>query len=138
MSDQYFKELLQNRGLKSTSHRLNLLTSIDAYKSAMPYSAIQKAMKSMDRVTLYRTLESLKEKGIIHKAFQENNESYYAICGKACDVHHHDHNHVHFKCIKCASVTCEKPTKEIEVLIPNKEISKVSVYVEGVCNLCKE
>jgi len=138
MSDQYFKELLQNRGLKSTSHRLNLLTSIDAYKSAMPYSAIQKAMKSMDRVTLYRTLESLKEKGIIHKAFQENNESYYAICGKACDVHHHDHNHVHFKCIKCASVTCEIPTKEIEVLIPNKEISKISVYVEGVCNLCKE
>ncbi len=136
MTDQYFKKLLHSRALKATSHRLNLLTNIDAYKSAMPYSAIQKAMKSMDRVTLYRTLESLKEKGIIHKAFQENNESYYAICGKKCDVHHHAHDHVHFKCVKCEAVTCEIPTQQIEILIPNMDIKKVTVYVEGVCNLC--
>lgn len=137
MNDEYYKELLRGRSLKATSHRLNLLTQIDAYKSAMPYSAIQKSMESMDRVTLYRTLESLKEKGIIHKAFQENNESYYAICGKSCDVHHHDHDHVHFKCVKCKSVTCEMPTKQVKISIPNMEIHKVTISVEGICNLCK-
>jgi Fe2+/Zn2+ uptake regulation proteins len=137
MSDQYFKELLRSRSLKATSHRLSLLIKLQEYSSAMPYSAIQKAMKSMDRVTLYRTLESLKEKGIIHKAFQGNNESYYAICGKKCSNSQHDHDHVHFKCVKCESVTCEVPSKKVEISIPNIDIHKVSVHLEGVCNLCK-
>ena len=53
MNDEYFKELLRSRSLKATSHRLNLLIKLQAYNSAMPYSAIQEAMKSMDRVTLY-------------------------------------------------------------------------------------
>lgn len=138
MNDEYFKELLRSRSLKATSHRLNLLIKLQAYNSAMPYSAIQEAMKSMDRVTLYRTLESLKEKGIIHKAFQGSNESYYAICGKECNNHdHHHHDHVHFKCVKCESVTCEVPSKKVEISIPNIDIHKVSVHLEGVCNLCR-
>lgn len=138
MDNEYFKKLLNQRKLKATSPRLNLLNKMQEYKSAMPYSAIQKAMKSANRVTLYRTLESLKEQGIIHKAFQEKNESYYAICGQQCSKTHHEHDHIHFKCSNCESVTCEKPTKALEILIPGIDIHKVSIHVEGVCKLCKE
>ena len=82
MNNFQIKELLQKRNLKATNTRLNLLVKMDKYGSAMSYSAIQKQMDPIDRVTLYRTLETLKEKGVIHKAFQENNEIYYAICGR--------------------------------------------------------
>lgn len=137
MDNNYFKNLLNNRELKATSPRLNLLLTMEEYKSAMPYSAIQKAMKSMDRVTLYRTLESLKKKGIIHKAFQEKNESYYAICSQKCGKNHHHHDHIHFRCVRCEAVTCEKPSEVIEISIPDKEIHKISIHVEGVCQLCQ-
>jgi len=137
MDNQYFRELLQSRALKATNHRLNLLNKMQEYKSAMPYSALQESVKSMDRVTLYRTIESLKEQGIIHKAFQENNESYYAICGTSCDKDHHNHDHIHFKCIECDTVTCEQTIQSTEISIPGNEIHKISIHIEGICKLCK-
>lgn len=138
MDSQYFIDLLHNRELKATVPRLNLLARMQEYKSAMPYSAIKEAMKPIDRVTLYRTLESLKEQGIIHYAFQGNNEIYYAICSKKCCKDSHFHDHVHLKCVRCKAVTCEKPSRNIEISIPGIEIHQVSVQVEGVCKLCIE
>lgn len=137
MDTQHFKDLLRSRALKATSTRLNLLVAMQEYHSAMPYSVIQERFKSIDRVTLYRTLESLKEQGVIHKAFQENNEVYYAICGKNCDKSQHDHDHIHFKCVKCENVTCEKPDKKVNVSIPEHEVFKMTIHIEGVCKHCK-
>ena len=137
MDNNSIKKLLQNRGLKATKSRVDLLIKMQDYSSAMSYSAIQKQMSPIDRVTLYRTLESLKENGIIHIAFQENNETYYAICGNSCDENHHQHEHVHFKCTKCNTVTCEKLISKIEVLLPNYLIDKISVNIEGLCQLCR-
>ena len=76
MNSKEIKELLQKRKLKVTPSRLELLSSISKNGSSMSYSAIHKALEPIDRVTLYRTIESLKEKGIIHKAFQDKNETY--------------------------------------------------------------
>ena len=67
------KELLHKRELKATNSRIDLLSNLDKFGSAMPYSAIQKALKSTDRVTLYRTLQTLSDKGIIHKAAHIDN-----------------------------------------------------------------
>lgn len=136
MNNSYFKNLLHNRKLKATSPRLNLLETIQKYASAMPYSAIQKAMNPIDRVTLYRTLESLRAKGIIHKAFQEGQETYYAICGDNCFIDQHDHDHIHFKCKNCATVSCEKTNQSLKISLPEYEIHSFSVYVEGICKLC--
>lgn len=138
MDKQNFIDLLHSRSLKATSTRLNLLQEIQEYNSAMPYSAIQLALKSIDRVTLYRTLESLKMQGVIHMAFQENNETYYAICGTNCGKNHHYHDHIHFKCVQCDAVTCEKSSTNIDILIQDYDIHKVSIHVEGICKLCNE
>jgi len=137
MDNQYFKDLLRNRELRATTPRLSLLSEIHKYETAMPYSAIQSSMKKMDRVTLYRTLESLTSQGIIHKAYQENNEVYYAICGRKCDADHHHHDHIHFKCVTCSNVTCEQPSKSIKISLPDYEIHKVSIQIEGICKTCQ-
>lgn len=131
-----FKSLLNARSLKATTTRLNLLGHLDQYGSAMPYSAIQKAMNPVDRVTLYRTLETLKEQGIIHKAYQEGSETYYAICGKQCKEHQHEHDHIHFKCEICKVVSCEDLEQEIFISIPKFTINKLSINLEGVCKNC--
>ncbi len=136
MEVQYFKDLLNNRSLKATSTRVNLLTNIQQYESAMPYSAIQSSMKAIDRVTLYRTLETLTGQGIIHKAYQENNEVYYAICGKQCSKEQHKHDHVHFKCENCLAVTCEHLNKAVKLSLPDHEIYKISININGVCKSC--
>lgn len=136
METRDFKELLHKRSLKATGSRMKLLNFMDAYKSAIPYSAIQNLMAPIDRVTLYRTLESLKAKGIIHIAYQEDGETYYAICGDSCvsDCHHHEH--AHFKCVECHTVTCEPITIPVDMSIPDYKINNVVISIEGICKSC--
>ena len=136
MNSKEIKKLLQKRKLKVTPTRLELLSSISENGSSMSYSAIQKALEPIDRVTLYRTIESLKEKGIIHKAFQDKNETYYAICGVSCAEDHHHHDHLHFKCLICNTISCEKLENPIEFSLPNFIINKTSINLEGTCKLC--
>ena len=130
------KELLQKRKLKATPTRVNLLSKMVGHGSAMSHSAIQKKMNPIDRVTLYRTIETLKEKGIIHKVFQENNETYYAICGNSCDEHNHHHEHIHFKCLSCNTITSEDLLTNVNIALPNYLIQKVSINIEGTCKKC--
>lgn len=131
------KEILKKRNLKATSNRLNLLMKLQNNGSAMSYSNIQNTMQPIDRVTLYRTIEKLKEKGIIHTAYQSNNEVYYAICGMDCSTDNHSHNHVHFKCLKCKTVTCEDLLKSLKISLPKHEIHNVAVNVNGICEICR-
>ena len=123
MKSNDIKKLLKKRNLKVTSNRLNLLSKILNNGSAMSYTNIQRAMQPIDRVTLYRTLEKLKEKGIIHTAFQDKKESYYAMCENTCDENLHHHEHVHFKCNLCDQISCEKLKQVISPLEP--EPSKI-------------
>jgi Fur family ferric uptake transcriptional regulator len=132
-----FKEILKKRNLKATSNRVNLLTKIQNNGSAMSYSNIQSTMQPIDRVTLYRTIEKLKEKGIIHTAFQSNNEIYYAICGMDCSSENHIDNHIHFKCLKCETVTCEDVLNSLNISLPKHEIHNISVNVKGICEVCR-
>ncbi len=94
-------------------------------------------MQPIDRVTLYRTIEKLKEKGIIHTAFQSNNEIYYAICGMDCSSENHIDNHIHFKCLKCETVTCEDVLNSLNISLPKHEIHNISVNVKGICEVCR-
>jgi Fur family ferric uptake transcriptional regulator len=107
------------------------------YGSAMSYSNIQNTMQPINRVTLYRTIEKLKEKGLIHIAFQNNNEIYYAICGMDCSTENHNHNHIHFQCSKCETVTCEDVLNSLNISLPKHEIHNISVNVKGICEVCR-
>ncbi|MDC3134120.1 transcriptional repressor [Bacteroidota bacterium] len=137
MESNNIKEILKKRNLKATSNRLNLLTKMQNNGSAMSYSNIQNTMQPIDRVTLYRTIEKLKEKGIIHTAFQSNNETYYAICGLDCSTESHKHDHIHFKCLKCETVTCEDLLNSLNISLPKHEIHNVSVNIKGICEVCR-
>ena len=61
MNKTQIRELLQKRKLKVTPARVTLLSEMEKYGSAMSHSTIQNQMKPIDRVTLYRTIETLKE-----------------------------------------------------------------------------
>lgn len=130
------KELLNKRELKATNNRIDLLSNLDKFGSAMPYSAIQKSLKGRDRVTLYRTLQTLSDKGIIHKAATIDNEDYYAICGLSCTSQDHVHNHIHFKCNDCNTITCENMEEEVIISLPHHTIDSISININGKCKNC--
>ena len=134
MKKEDITKVLHDRGLKATSPRLKLLDAINDYRAAMPYSKIQEAMQPIDRVTLYRTLDSLLNKGVIHKAYESGNKVYYAICDHYhCSEDAHQHDHIHFKCNACNTVTCEVPAEDLRIALPGYQIQQVSISLEGIC-----
>lgn len=136
MNSNQLKKLLHERSLKATSARIELLTKMHEFGSAMSHTAIQEAMEPIDRVTLYRTLESLREKGIIHKTFQGNNDAFYAICGINCDTEAQTHEHIHFTCNLCSSVSCIELDENFSNYLPKHQIEKISIHISGICSMC--
>ena len=135
MQENKIKELLKKRSLKATNIRISLISKIDNFGSAISYSSILKEMTPINRVTLYRTIKTLKEKGIIHTAFKDKNETYYALCGTECDSQDH-HEHVHFKCLECETITPQELSENVKISIPKYDISKITVNIEGICESC--
>ncbi len=133
---EFPENLLHSRNLKVTTTRSNLLKAIRAYGTAMPYALIQNQLAGTDRVTLYRTIETLLEKGLIHQAYSSNKEIYYALCGEKCTATQHFHNHIHFQCTACLKVTCEHSAEPIRISLPNFNIQKININATGICQHC--
>lgn len=132
------KEILRKRDLKATSTRLDVLATISNYNSAIPYSEIQKSLIDFDRVTLYRTINILVDKGIIHKATTIGEESYFAMCGTACNSEDHQHDHIHFTCKVCNKVSCLHLSDKIMVSVPGHQIDQLNIEASGTCDTCMD
>lgn len=128
--------LLKARKLKSTTARLKLLTVIASHETAVPYSIIQAELKDLDRVTLYRTLNTLLEKGIIHKALTAENDTYYAMCTHQCTSAAHNHEHIHFQCSNCNEVSCVPIPRPISIDVPNATVNSIEIQATGLCSKC--
>ncbi len=131
------KLLLKKRQLKATPTRMEVVALVKQYGSAMPYSKIQKQLEGTDRITLYRTLNALLDKGLIHKAYSTNDDTYYALCGDTCTAEAHTHNHVHFKCSSCEAVTCQHLEGDVAIVLPSYQIESVNIAVSGICPGCQ-
>jgi len=130
------KEYLRERSLKATPIRVELLTLLAKQSSALPYSDIQKQLRSYDRVTLYRTINALMDSGIVHKASTSGDEIYYALCSQDCSKQCHKHEHIHFKCRHCNEVSCIHVEQSLNISIPGYQIDDLSIEASGICNKC--
>ena len=79
-------ELLRRNNLRATPVRKDLLSVFLSAQNALSNQDIEDRLSDVDRVTLYRTLKSFQEKGIIHRAFDSTDTPKYAACSEACDA----------------------------------------------------
>ena len=100
------KSLLKAKKLRVTDFRLNVLEVFQAHTNAISVEQIEESLGEFDRITLYRSLKSFKEKGLIHEIILPNNTRRLALCSDACEEHEHHHEHVHFQCEKCNEIFC--------------------------------
>ena len=130
-------EILRHNNLRATPVRKVLLKMFLESDSALSNQDIEQHLSDVDRVTLYRTLKSFQEKGIIHKAFDGTGISRYASCSEMCDAHAHHDEHLHFHCSKCDNTFCvdEIPIPELKMPKGFKAL-KTNIVVDGICERC--
>jgi len=133
------KDLLKRNNLSVTGSREKILGLFFEQEGALAHGDIEKkAGEKFDRVTVYRTLQTFVEKGIIHTIPTSDNAIRYALCKDDCkEGHHHDH-HVHFVCTQCHTTYCLDDVVTPELKLPKGyNVEHIEVVAEGVCKNCK-
>lgn len=129
--------LLKTFRLRSTPNRQEILHLFLRKNYALSHNDIERAIdNSLDRVTVYRTLKTFLDKGLIHKVLDDEGSLKYALCNDSCTSAEHHHDHVHFKCTRCGQTNC------LDVEVPPIKLPKgykpqeFNLLIQGVCQQC--
>jgi Fur family transcriptional regulator, ferric uptake regulator len=133
-------DLLKRNQLSVTDSRRKILELFLQSDSALAHADIEKKTgEHFDRVTVYRTLQTFVEKGIIHSIPTTDNSVRYALCKDECSEGHHHDNHVHFICDDCGTTYCLDKITVPSVQLPEGFHSKqTDLVVSGQCNNCEK
>ncbi len=131
-------DILKRNQLSVTDSRKKILELFYEQDSALEHSDIDKRTDdTIDRVTIYRTLQTFVEKGIIHSIPTTDNNVQYALCKDDCSEGHHHDNHVHFTCDVCSTTYCLDDVTTPEVQLPEGfKPTVIDVVVTGTCKNC--
>lgn len=120
---------------RNTPAKNTILTLLKSANAAMSQEMIEASIKGeMDRVTIYRVLNSFCEDGITHKILADDGKYYFALC-LSCKEEEHDHDHFHFRCITCQKVECLE--EQVALKLPQGYVQKsITSWVTGYCSAC--
>ena len=138
MIEAHTIQTLRQVGLKQTPLRMAILQKLMTNVQALSQSDFENVFEGREnRVTIYRVLRDLEEKGAIHRVFDLNGTARFAICRNNCTAHAHNDEHVHFNCTACKNVFC---LDDIPVAPPSLPMGfifqTVKLTVEGICKNC--
>lgn len=132
-------QILRDYELRTTTSRSAILNLFIKNSYALSYSDIEKEIAStFDRVTVYRTLKTFLDKGVIHKVLDDEGSLKYALCSEPCSTHEHHHEHVHFKCQKCGQTNCLDDVTIPGLRLPKGYVAKeMNLLIQGTCQKCQ-
>jgi Fur family transcriptional regulator, ferric uptake regulator len=134
------ESLLTHHHVRKTKIRIAVLDLFLHHSYALSHAEIEQHIgQQFDRVTIYRTLKSFEEQGLIHRVIDDSGAMKFAICSPSsnCQEHQHHDQHIHFNCNKCGKTFCldSVPIPHIE-LPPNYQFEKLDLLAQGVCKDC--
>lgn len=128
--------LLHKKRLRITTPRLAVMgTLLDA---GCPLTQHQIAERlgpaSPNKTTIYRTLVSLMEADLAHKAFVQQRQWYFELAHH-CTAHQ---CHPHFTCTHCHRTECLYDVAVPLVKLPEGlTLQRQQLRIEGLCSHCK-
>ena len=129
---------LKEHNLRVTEVRKRIYQYLLETKYAVSHAELELVFSNeFDRVTIYRTLNTFLDKGLLHKIPTDSGSARYAVCKEHCSTDEHIDDHVHFKCSKCSKLICLHEVEIPMVQLPtNFEAKNAILLYEGICNNC--
>ena len=130
------REILKAAKLYCTTGRVAILKVL--MKAGKPLSQEQIAKRSekerFDKVTIYRTLESLLNVGLVHKVFIDKRAWHFELAHNCTK----NQCHPHFTCMNCGDTHCLMEISLPMAKSPYKGfvIHRQQVRLEGLCPTC--
>ena len=134
-----YAELLEGRGLEPIVNRMRVLEVIGGNPSPLSAQEIFTTLirtTDINRVTVYRILDLLVEKGLVERLSSRGRSQVY---GMAPNPNHPAHPHFH--CRSCGALQCLQPgSLKVDLAGIERsfagEVQAVEVRLEGICRNC--
>jgi len=138
MTEFAIKEMLTEKGISPSYHRIRIIKYIAESKSHPTleelYQALAKDIPTLSKSTIYNNLHILTEKGILRKVVLPGEEPRYDFVDKP---------HIHFKCRYCGKIydvyfDWEKYLSIIkeDLLKEGHHLMDFEINAVGVCKDC--
>jgi Fur family ferric uptake transcriptional regulator/Fur family zinc uptake transcriptional regulator len=132
--------LLRQAGARVTAARVRVLAAL--LRAGCPVSqqelarlTRQTGLADCDRVTLYRTLNRLREAGLAHAV--EGVDGSWRFCAHSPDTPGCPGNHPHFLCLSCGTMICLTAQRLPRVEVPpGSVVQGKQLVVYGRCGPC--
>jgi Fur family ferric uptake transcriptional regulator len=129
-------------GVRSTPARVDVLAVLLAAGEALSHHDVEERLRrrhAVDRVTLYRVLEWLVERGLAHKLAGDDRVWRFSASahggGQAGATG--EHAHAHFRCVDCGKIVCLAAAGVPALAVPaGYRSDEVEVTVKGHCDRC--
>lgn len=139
MKNSELNSILKTKGIKNTAVRELVLNVFLEKKYALGLSDIENILTWSDKVTIFRTLKTFEQKGVIHQVKDGASTIKYALCVDNCEGSEHFDIHPHFHCDKCGKTIClEKQEISIENIPADISVNGYSLILNGLCAECKQ
>lgn len=131
------EETLQHHQVRPTAMRILIYKYMAEKVIAIALTDIESAFAKAERTTLYRTLKTFEEKGIVHQIDDGTGISKYALCEAGCNCEIDQDLHLHFHCSTCEETICLTEHKIPHINLPNGYVAEdVNLVVTGICEKC--
>lgn len=117
--------------------RLLVLRYLLSRKTAVSLSDIEEYFDNSERTTLYRTLKTFEENGLVHQIDDGTGIAKYALCEPNCNCEIEQDLHLHFHCTECNETVCLTDRKIPYINLPEGyQAEDVNLVVKGICQKC--
>ena len=138
MRNNEIEGLLLKKGIKPTANRVLVVRELLNASHPISLSDLEISLHPMDKGSIFRVLELLGDKEVVHVIEDGSRSLKYEMCLN--DDHHAiSDQHVHFYCEKCKTTFCLEEIKVPMIDIPDGFFPRSVNYVlKGLCHDCSK
>lgn len=129
------RHLLEEKNIKPSLHRMKILEYLVMNRNhpnvETIFKAIAREIPTLSKTTIYNTLKTFQENGIVQFLTVEENEVRFDATMQ---------HHAHFRCVTCGEVyDVELSTKVFDMdSVDGHRITGSQIYFFGLCRSCRK
>jgi Fur family ferric uptake transcriptional regulator len=133
------EKTLENKSVRPTAMRILIYQYMAEKNNAVALTDIENYFEKAERTTLYRTLKTFEENGIVHQIDDGTNISKFALCEPGCNCEIDQDLHLHFHCSNCDKTVCLTEHKIPHINLPSGYIAEdANLVIKGICDTCSQ
>lgn len=128
--------ILESCGIKPTANRILVVKELAKSSRPVNLAYLETELCTMDKTSIFRVLELLAEKNMVHVIEDGSRSLKYELCQGGAN-HSFADQHVHFYCDSCKETFCFESVRVPEIDIPAGFRPRAVNYVlKGLCPKC--